>query len=136
LMRVFVFMCLCFPVLEPCDELITRPRSPTIVKWSRNWEISPMLQSVEQEEEKKTIKNGSFLLVALCVDLFWINMCPLLRSQDSVGCIATGYGLDDRGAGFRVPVGARIFTSPCRSDRLWGPSSLLSNGYRRLFPRG
>jgi len=27
------------------------------------------------------------------------------------------------------------FLSPPRLDRLWGPSSLVSNGYRRLFPR-
>jgi hypothetical protein len=43
--------------------------------------------------------------------------------------IATGYGLDDRGVGVRVPVGSRIFTSPRRPDRLWGPPSLVSNGY-------
>jgi hypothetical protein len=41
---------------------------------------------------------------------------------------ATGCGLDDRWAG--VPVGSRIFSSPCRSDRLWGSPNLLSNGYR------
>jgi hypothetical protein len=29
----------------------------------------------------------------------------------------TGYGLDDRGVGVRVPVGSRIFSSPRRSDR-------------------
>jgi hypothetical protein len=29
-------------------------------------------------------------------------------------------------------VGVRIFTSLCRPDRLWGPPSLLSNGYREL----
>jgi hypothetical protein len=34
---VCVFLCL-------CDELITRPRSLTVCEWSRNWEISPMLQ--------------------------------------------------------------------------------------------
>jgi hypothetical protein len=43
--------------------------------------------------------------------------------------IATGYRLDDRRFGVRVPVGSRIFFSPRRPDRLWGPRNLLSNGY-------
>jgi hypothetical protein len=36
---------------------------------------------------------------------------------DSVVGIATGYGLDFRGLGDRVPVGSRIFSSPRRPDR-------------------
>jgi hypothetical protein len=44
--------------------------------------------------------------------------------------IATGYGLGDRGVGVLVPVWSRIFSSPRRSDRLWGPPNFLSNGYR------
>jgi hypothetical protein len=44
--------------------------------------------------------------------------------------IATGYGLDDRGVGVRVPLGSRIFCSPRRPDRLSDPRILLSNGYR------
>jgi hypothetical protein len=56
--------------------------------------------------------------------------------RDSSVGIATGYRLDDREVGVRVPVGSRIFFSPRRPDRLWGPPSLLSNGYRRLFLRG
>jgi hypothetical protein len=47
--------------------------------------------------------------------------------------IATGYGLD-RGVGIRIPVGSRIFSTPKRSDRFWGPPSLLSNAYRVFYP--
>jgi hypothetical protein len=58
------------------------------------------------------------------------------RSRDNAVGIATGYGLDDRGVGVRVPVRSRIFSSQRRPDRLWGPLSLLYNGYRGHFPRG
>jgi hypothetical protein len=57
-------------------------------------------------------------------------------SRDSAVSIATGYGLVDWEVGVRVPVGSRIITSPCRPDRLWGPTNLLYNGYRELFPGG
>jgi hypothetical protein len=36
------------------------------------------------------------------------------RSRDSVVGIATGYWLDDRGVGVRVPVGSRIFSTSSR----------------------
>jgi hypothetical protein len=64
------------------------------------------------------------------------NYCYTFGSWDSVVGIATGYGMEDRGAGARVPVGSRIFSSPRRPNRLWGPPNLLSNEYRRLFPLG
>jgi hypothetical protein len=39
---------------------------------------------------------------------------------------ATGYGMDNRGVGVKVPVGAQILFSVCCPDRLWSsPSSHL-----------
>jgi hypothetical protein len=43
------------------------------------------------------------------------------ESRDSTVCIATGYGLANQVIGVRVPVGARIFTSPYHQDLLCGP---------------
>jgi hypothetical protein len=33
------------------------------------------------------------------------------------------------------PGRSRIFSSPCRPNRLWGPPNHLSNGYWGLFPQ-
>jgi hypothetical protein len=55
---------------------------------------------------------------------------PQLRSQFSDWLRA------GRPRGWEFPVGSRIFTSPCLPDRLWGPSSLISNGYRGPFHQG
>jgi hypothetical protein len=44
-------------------------------------------------------------------------------NRDSLVGIATGFGMDDQGVRVRVPVGSR------RPDRLWGSSSIISNGY-------
>jgi hypothetical protein len=57
-------------------------------------------------------------------------------SRGSAVGMATGYGMDDRGFRVRVPVMSRIFTSPYRPGRLWGPPSLILNEYRGFFFRG
>jgi hypothetical protein len=60
----------------------------------------------------------------------------LMESRDIEVGIATGYWLDDWGVRVRVPVWSRIFSSLRRPDRLWGSSSLQSNGYRWRFTVG
>jgi hypothetical protein len=50
---------------------------------------------------------------------FYLTMLSQLHgSRDSAVGRATGYGLYDREVGVRVPLGSRIFTSPCSPDRL------------------
>jgi hypothetical protein len=41
-------------------------------------------------------------------------------SRDNAVGIATGYGLDGRGVGIRVPVGSKIHSLPGHSDWYWG----------------
>jgi hypothetical protein len=57
------------------------------------------------------------------------------KSRNSAVGITIAYGLDGSEVGARVPVGT-FFSSTRHTDRLWRPPSLLSNGYRRLFPWG
>jgi hypothetical protein len=49
-------------------------------------------------------------------------------SLDSSVGRATGYGQDDRGVGVRVLERSRIFSSPRRTDWLWGPPNLYPMG--------
>jgi hypothetical protein len=53
-----------------------------------------------------------------------------IRSRDGVVGIATGYGLDDRGVGVRVPVESRIFFSPRRPASYPMGTGALSPGVK------
>jgi hypothetical protein len=69
--------------------------------------------------------------VCIYVDLW----SPIFKSrltqklQASKGIIVAACGLDDWGAGVRVPEGPKIVTFSYRPGRFWGKPSLLSNGY-------
>jgi hypothetical protein len=68
----------------------------------------------------------------------YLHLLPHLYRFIAIGSssisILTGYELESRGS---IPSRNKIhsFTSQ-RPDRLWGPSSLLTNGYRGFFPMG
>jgi hypothetical protein len=48
--------------------------------------------------------------------------------------IATRNGLDDKGVGVRVPVGSRIFSSPCHPDSFWAHPTSCTVGTGGSFP--
>jgi hypothetical protein len=77
-------------------------------------------------EPRKTIRE--VLTIALCSKHICV-VYTILGEHSSDG-IATGYGMEDRKVGVRVPVGSRIFSLHVV------PPSLLSNGYRGLSGRG
>jgi hypothetical protein len=63
----------------------------------------------------------------------WYVLKHLWRSRDSSVGIATGYGLEGLGS---IRGSIRFLSSPQRLDRLWGPTSLLSDGYGGSFSGG
>jgi hypothetical protein len=87
----------------------------SIYLYPYSWESEA---SVIDDQISETILIGQRKLLTCATSYIFIN-----------------YGLDDRGVGVRVPIGSRIFFSPNRPDRLWGPPN-LSIGYRGLFPWG
>jgi hypothetical protein len=56
-----------------------------------------------------------------------------IHGRDSSVGIATGYGLDGRGVGVRVPVGVTFLSSPRRRYRFWDPltSYPMDTGVKR-----
>jgi hypothetical protein len=57
-------------------------------------------------------------------------------SQDNVVGTATDYGLDNWGVGVWVPLGSRIFSSPCHPDQLWGSQLCIQWVAGTLSPGG
>jgi hypothetical protein len=78
-------------------------------------------------ERSKTIRNLDGAATGTGIITYKKYELLVTSRNSSVGTV-TGCGLDDRGS---IPDGGwEFFFSPPRPDRLWGPPSLLSNGYR------
>jgi hypothetical protein len=77
------------------------------------------------------IKNTIKILNSIFFNLWYPSMKV---GPGELSGIALDYELDD--CGFESRQGLGIFSSPPRSDWLWGSPSLLSNGHQGLFPCG
>jgi hypothetical protein len=83
--------------------------------------------------QQETSQVHSYVQTYHCKGMNWnpngVSLWCLFNDRFGAVSIASGYGLETRGVGVQVPVGSRISTSPRRPARLWGPPSLLFNGY-------
>jgi hypothetical protein len=80
----------------------------------------PLCDLIAQNSGKEYKLCGSYLVtlsVHKLLSPFYIHN----RNRGSSVGIATGYGLDDRGVGVRVPVRSRILSSQSSPDQLWVP---------------
>jgi hypothetical protein len=68
-------------------------------------------------------RTGRLTLYTVNATARMLHLLRMLKSRGSAVGIATGWTTEE----------SRIFTSPCRPDRFWGPPSHLSSGYRGLF---
>jgi hypothetical protein len=91
--------------------------------------FSQLLSSVYFCQQTCSVLPGSIILAFAGYYYYW--------SWDSSVGIATGYELDDRGVGFRIPVAARIFSTssrpvlgPTQPPIQWVPGA-LSPGVKR-----
>jgi hypothetical protein len=71
-----------------------------------------------------------------CDSSYIFERLIIYESRNTSVGIVSGYELGEREVGVRVPVGARIFSSPCRPDRLWGPLTSYPIGTGASFPGG
>jgi hypothetical protein len=99
--------------------------------------ISPVREEITNISHKYKVKltaHPNELATTLLNESYGVRVSPSAfiwaRIVQSVYQMATGSRL-------RFLTGSRIFSYPLRSDRLWGPRSLVYNGYQgRLFPGG
>jgi hypothetical protein len=91
--------------------------SSTSMPKPSKWQKSTSEPKTACMKGKKYNKQNCFLHPpTFGTDPFTLLCGHKMRSRDSVVGIETSYRLDIRGVGVRVPVGSRIFSSPCRPD--------------------
>jgi hypothetical protein len=97
--------------------------------WS--WNVASSIRGIKTVKWSNTSCWGNYCeLRRLEWWVYYILLLSLFVGRRSVVGIATT--LRAGRSGDRIPVGGEIFRS--RSDRPWGPPSLLYNGYRVSFP--
>jgi hypothetical protein len=92
------------------------------------WSLPTLLHNRHYTEASHDTDDGAQGFLLSVHSSMFLRSLLRLKSQASTVGIAIGYRLDDLGVGVRIPVGARISSSP-HTDQFWGPPSLLSNGY-------
>jgi hypothetical protein len=88
--------------------------------------INPIIQSKTSLISHASPTHDNMIMIIVIISIMIIII--IMRSQESAVGIATGYGLDDRGVGVRVPVGARIFSFPSRPDWVHPTSYQMGTG--------
>jgi hypothetical protein len=135
-------------VSPPVTHFATRRRNTYVLsapQLSHNWRWCAETETCTSWNMHRhvftTIKSHGSLQVATMKSFpelhshILYKYCISYKSRDSSVGIALGYRLDDRGSRVRFPGRSwEVFSSPPRPERLWGPPSLLSNGYRGFFP--
>jgi hypothetical protein len=124
--------------------------------WSKVWDwiyqegavdlwhyVRPLARHVCSRQNRSGQWQMTTDIVFLSVTGYWsrpgtlsvsVALRTISRSRISSGSIVSDCGLDDRGS--MSGRGKGFFLYPLRPDRLWGPPSLLYNGYRGYFPPG
>jgi hypothetical protein len=132
--------CLCLFIICICNEghkLIDLYAHQNLSEPSRNWPIGWQWVVPSVHPSHSELFSLLFNLKSLWVTVdsypFCIGPC-WIRSQDSSISVVTGYRLVSQGL---IPGRGKTFlSSPQHPDWLWGPHSLLTNGYLGQFPWG
>jgi hypothetical protein len=111
--------------------IVTVKEKQNIYYWTLSWQME-ILQLISSRKNLNFIPTPhlhlgfrKFVHKVYKRIIVFVCLCRCMEGRDSAVGIATGYGLDDRGVGVRIPVGSRSFTSPC-IYQLWGPPNLPS----------